>query len=118
MTAAVTPIGPPRTPVRPCGVRIASDTAMDHYADLLTALSFGPLGRPITDQQGGLRFEWEHVDTDGLHWDLRAVIESSGGLYLVALGPTAAHDTDLYLERFTAAALIEFYTTGTLPQAV
>lgn len=116
MTALVVPIGLnalQRSPV-PAPAQ-ASETAIDHYADLLCALSLGPLSHPMIDPEGGLRFEWEHVDSDGLHWDLRAVIEASGGLYLVALGPTAADDDEMYLEHFDANLLIRFVNSGIIP---
>ena len=119
MTAVVVPIGLNglmRSPApAPADASDTSDTAIDHYAELLSAMSLGPLGRPLLDLEGGLRFEWEHTDRDGRHWDLRAVIEASGGLYLVALGPTAAHDDELYLEHFDAAVLIRFAASGAIP---
>lgn len=117
MTAVVVPIGlrsqpvPAAPPVEP----VAGDTAIDHYADLLSALSLGPLSRPMIDPEGGLRFEWKHTDRQGRDWDLRAIIEACGGLYMVALGPDAVDDDELYLEHFDAAMLIRFVTGGAIP---
>lgn len=92
-----------------------SVVAMDHYADLLTALSLGPLSRPFANPDGGLRFEWKHLDVNGGIWNLAAVIEASGGLYMVALSPNdAAEDDEVYLERFDAMKLIRFVTAGNL----
>lgn len=92
-----------------------SMVAVENYADLLSALSLGPLSRPFIDTDGGLRFEWQHVDAQGDIWNLAAVIEASGGLYMVALSPHDAIDDDeLFLEKFDAIKLIRFVVAGSL----
>ena len=111
MSAGVVPIGLTSLMRSPAQAYQAetSDTALDNFADLLSALSLEPLRHPMLDLEGGLRFEWVHRDEKGRRWDLRAVIEASGGLYLVALGAKAALDAEL---------LIRFVTTGTIPHDV
>ncbi len=120
MSAGVVPIGLTSLMCSPAQAYQAetSDTALDNFADLLSALSLEPLRHPMLDLEGGLRFEWVHRDEKGRRWDLRAVIEASGGLYLVALGAKAALDDELYLEHFDAELLIRFVTTGTIPHDV